>query len=366
MFLRNGRLDKVDVRVIEGLRKYGPRSLLEVSRHIHLPQSTVYDRFNELYDQRTISISPIINWSSVGLRYKVAIVEAQLNRDKEVESCLRKVPYLLSWKKADTVPPTYVAEVAEPSREEMSTSTKGSYLLKSNISRMEKTRAIERAETFNMDSFIWPCSFTDYENAYHYDSGTDMGWNLGKLGDPNYYFGKTRAADSKPHLARTTLKDFDRINLIMVSMLMRDPTVYHSDMGKLLKFTTPAAKYRYEQLRRRRIIAGYGITARKFKGEVNSCTFFLEFSSEKSRNRFMNASKDFTIVSRLGIVDDGRSLVIETMVPGANFVNPFDRMIKEGMIESQRSEPLRFSRFSKSFTRELDFKLFNGKKWVTG
>jgi hypothetical protein len=111
-------------------------------------------------------------------------------------------------------------------------------------------------------------------------------------------------------------------------------------------------------------LRGYGIDARKFEGETSQYSFFVEFSDKEMLCKFINASQDFTLVSRIGIMNDNNSLIVETEFPGANFVNIFEELEKEELVEFQKSETLHFSRNSKSFARSLDPVLFAGQKGI--
>ncbi len=71
-----GKLDEVDVRILEGLSFLGPRNFALVAKHLGIPPSTVRYRIGQMLDNSILFLHLNPYHTHMGLKKAVVFIEA--------------------------------------------------------------------------------------------------------------------------------------------------------------------------------------------------------------------------------------------------------------------------------------------------
>ena len=88
-FTTFGKIDEVDVRILEGLSLLGPRNIALVAKHLDMPPSTVRYRIGQMLDNSILFLHLNPYHTHMGLKKAVVFVEAVQGYEGLLLDCLR-------------------------------------------------------------------------------------------------------------------------------------------------------------------------------------------------------------------------------------------------------------------------------------
>jgi len=86
--MRN-KLDLLDVRIIEGLGKYGPRNITGVAKRLHVPRGTVLSRIKRMSSLFYLRMSANVYHTNLGLKKAVVFAEAAPGGEELLFNCMK-------------------------------------------------------------------------------------------------------------------------------------------------------------------------------------------------------------------------------------------------------------------------------------
>ena len=344
------QLDSTNIRILSAMWKYGPRNLLEVSRRIGMPFTSVYHRVARIEAKSKDIVFLVPEVSKLGLVRIVVLAEATPSHEREVTEAL-KAPNL--WRSIgycegtfthasiQLVPLMYVRE------------------FKSYIQELANRNLITRFEIIYTGDYV--ANFPDFE---YYDPATSQwrfdweGWLAVLTKDG------TSEIVSDPEDYPVTV---DKKDLLIIKELEKDGRKSFSDIAPLIGTTLQGVKYHYdEKLLPSGIAKHFQFKVMPFPIEISAYhEIMLEFNTKKDLEKFCSlVPRLFFVVGEAKVLRRNALMVqtymLESQLPKMRSF--FSEMTRAGILKSYSGVRLDWGSRE---TQTISYELFDEEKgWV--
>jgi len=343
------QLDSKNIRILSAMWKFGPRNLLEVSRRIGMPFTSVYHRVTKL-EVKAHDIAYLIpQVSKLGLVRLDILVAAVRGREREVTEAL-KAPNL--WRSIGLCegPFTHASVQLVPLR------FVGEF--RSYIKELANRNLITRFEIICTGDYV--SNFPDFE---YYDPVASLwrfeweGWLAALAG------GELSEVPSEPDGYATIV---DKKDLLIIKELEHDARRSFSDIAPLIDASAQAVKYRYDKLLASGIVKYFQFKVFAFPIEVTAYhEIMLEFNSENDLKKFFNLVPKLFFIAGVAKVLRRNALMVQTFMIESQvpkMLSFFSEMARIGTLKSYSA--VRIDWKSRE-TQTISFELFDEEKGWT-
>lgn len=334
------QLDSTNVRILSAMWRFGPRNLLEVSRRIGLPFTTVYHRVAKLEgdSKRIAYLMPQTN--RLGLVRVIVPVVARTGYEELVSQALR-IPNL--WRSINSCegPFTHLS-----------------------------THSVPIGSLGDFEKYLSHLSTSGLITEYKLIPTSDP---IPNFPDFNYYdpklqqwsFGWEHWINAAKTLAPATIEDprdyesvADHRDLLIVKELQKNGRRSFAELAPLLGISLQAVSSRYNRLVSSGIIKYFELDVYAFPVEISAYQeLMLQFTSHEAMNKFFALTSELFFVVTVAKVLNQTALVIRTYLPQsqvANLFSFFQQLTHAGLLSSYSSVRLDFaSREVQSISYEL-------------
>lgn len=343
------QLSEANIRILSAMWKYGPRNLLEVSRRIGMPFTSVYHRIERLESgvEEIAQLSPSV--AKCGLVRVAVLATAAPGREDEVTRAL-KAPNI--WRSVgfcegnfthisfQLVPLEVLAEFRGYIQELVDRK------LITNFSLIFTGDYVPNFPDFNYYNRVDSTWKLDWEGWF---ASLDKEMDLASLEDPQEY---TLAVDKKDLMVVRKLEINGRKSLV--------------DIARATGMTTHAAKYHFDKVVEAEVAKHFRFRVYPFPIDESAPQMtMLEFSSKKDLDKFFSIVPKLFFVIGASKVLRRNALMIETLMLDSQLQSMFSffsHMAKAGYLTSYSTVRMDFaSRQTQSISDEL----FDDEKgWV--
>ncbi len=326
-FATLGKIDDVDVKILEALSLLGPRNLALIAKHLEMPPTTVRYRVCQMLDDSILFLHLNPYHTNMGLRKALVFVEAVQGYENLLLDCLRVNDYWLylcriygpyeGWGGIWTIPNGNVDDfnfffyslidfgVAKSVEINWTTCHEG-IPVKSRWFSIE-----ENSWVFNWDEWIREVETIEGDLPFTLVEPDD--WPI----------------------------KVDYEDLLIIKELEKDGRKPLTEISKILNIPIETVKYHFrEHISKRGLIEGYQIEISRFPSLISELLFFkFEFDSYDNFKKFALSLRDKPFPVHLGKVIGENALTSHIYLPKKEFrkfIDALSTLIRKGLLKQYR------------------------------
>lgn len=350
--MREQRLNLLDLRIVEGLEKYGPRNVTEVARKLGMPAETMRKRLKRLRSQFFFRTNVNIYHTYLGLKKAVIFAEATLGYEDLLFNCLMVNNFWIFVSRCYgmfegcvgifTIPKDHLAEF-----EQFLEATKKSGVAR-NIQVFWSTcfQSVGlRCDWFNRKSKTWNFQWDKWIEEI-WSEETELPYTLV---DPEDFPVKG-----------------DEIDLFILKELEKDGTINFSEIGKKLGASPQKVGYRYRKhLVGKGLIESFRVSVFHFGRAISEFYFFIfEFDNMEKLSKFASSLLDKPFARALGKILGENALYGYIYLPKSefrSFLKALSNLVRSGFLRSYRYA---IQDLEASSRQTISYEHFKNGKWI--
>jgi len=257
-------LDEENLKIINTMKKYGPRNLQQVSRKSGVPYPTVYTRVNRLANQKLLYTYAYPNFSKIGLARAIVLLTPSPGRELLAREALKIPGYWLSIVRCSGECNGYYSLHAIPADNRPDFEQYLDQLIPSGLANsyrifwLGEYNAVASFEYFDLKKRVWKFPWTSWLKLFLEEKKRE-----------------------KPEEQDSRKDSFDKNDLLILKELMKDARKKLSEFARLIGVTLPAAKYRFDNIVRKGLIKDYIINVLPYSPVISELMEVrLDFKSE--------------------------------------------------------------------------------------
>lgn len=313
-------LDEENIRIIQTMKEFGPRNLQQIARKSKLPYSTVYARVGKLGSLGMLTTLIHPRYSGIGLARAMVLVVTSPGKESLAGEALRTPGYWLKMARCTGEPNGYYSLHAIPA------SNRQEFEL--YLDQLVTLGLVKDYQIFWLGESHSPIPNFDYydpkERSWRFDW---TAWLRAIRNEKDLEIKKS-PVDS--------VEAFDKRDLIILKELMKDARITLADLAKMLEITLPAAKYRFDGLSKKGLVADYIISILPFVPELSDLSEIrLDFPSDRFARNSEKVLARLPFVMTITPIRGLNSLTVRIFIPRQEASNLFDflsRLAGEGIL----------------------------------
>ena len=319
-----GKIDEVDVKILEGLSLLGPRNIALIARHLEMPTTSVRYRIRQMLDDSILFLHLNPYHTNMGLKKAVVFVEAVLGYEDLLLDCLRINNYWLylcriyglyeGWGGIWTVPKRNVEDFN---------------LFFDSLIDFGIAKSVEinwttchegipvKSRWFSIEENRWVFNWERWMKEVETIEG-DLPWTLVEPDD------------------WSIMVDYE--DLLIIKELEIDGRRTMSDISKSIGIPLEKVKYHFrEHVSKRSLIEGYQVEIFRFPPLSSELLFFkFEFDSYEKLVKFALSLHDKPFPIHLGKVIGENALTSHINLPRMEFrkfIGALSTLIRKGLLK---------------------------------
>ena len=347
-------LDKVDVRILEGLAEYGPRNMSRVAKEIGIARGTVLSRINRMSSSFYLRLLTTIYHTNLGMKKGVIFAKAAPGQEDVLFDCLKINKFYIYLSRCfgmfEGCVGVYVIPVEHTAEFE-------DFVME--LKRLGITRDIE---------LFWSTCFHTVNRTRKWFDDDKENWVFPW---ENWLNEISTSESELPY----TLKDpasfplkADETDLFIVKELEKDATVSLVSIARKLGTTLQNVRYHYEtHVVKRGLIETFQMAMFPFDRATSDTLFFIfKFGDNEKMGKFARSLLDKPFVFILGKILKENALISQVYLPRhefRNFIDALSKLARDNFLESydyvvQDLRPGKWSR------ETIPFELFKNGNWA--
>jgi len=345
------RLDSLDIKILEALGVYGPRSVSRLGNKINVPIPTVRDRIKELKSRFSLYLRAKVYHTFIGLKKAFIFARATPGYERLLWESLKANDYWL-----------YLA-----TRYDTAESYYGIYGIPiDHIDEFEQfLKEIKKLKIAQDIDLFWSTSIHTVnlaDNWYDHDSeqwvfewdkwmkdiesqGTSLPYTLM---EPQSY----------PQKA-------DRIDIIILKELQKNAECELCNVAKLLDVSPKTVQYHFQNhVIGKGLIEGYYVFLPHFEDVSDSYCFRFNFHDEKSMAKFALSLEDKPFVRNIAKIFGWNALFVNIYLPRKEFRGLTDNLSKLIGNSLMKSYDYTIEDPSRKQAQTIPHELFKDKSWI--
>ncbi len=257
-------LDDENLKIINTMKKHGPRNLQQISRKSGVPYPTVYTRVNRLVDQGLLHTHAYPNFSKIGLGRALVLLIPAPGREVLAREALKIPGYWLSIIRCSGECNGYFSMHGVPADNRQDFEQYLDQLIPSGLATsyrifwLGEYNAVASFDYFDLKKHVWKFPWATWLKLFLDEKKRD----------------RTEDHDSRKD-------NFDKNDLLILKELMKDARKKLSEFARLIGVTLPAAKYRFDNIVRKGLVKDYVINVLPYAPEISDVMEVrLDFKSE--------------------------------------------------------------------------------------
>lgn len=345
------RLDSLDIKILEALGVYGPRSVPEIARRIKAPMSTVRDRIKFLKSHFSLSLQISVYHTFIGLKKAFVFARATPGLESLLWESMKANDYWLYITARYDRPESFYGIYGIPIDNTKEFEQFVEQIKKSRIAQSVKLFWSTCIHTVNLTNnwydhqaerwvFKWDKWILDIESR-----GTSL---PPTLVEPESY----------PQKA-------DTIDIVILKELQKNAECKLSDIAKLLNVSRKTVHYHFKNhVIGKGLIEKYVVFLPHFEDQSDRYCFRFIFHDEENMAKFALSLTDKPFMRSIGKIFGENALFVEIYLPRKEFrgfTDALSELIRKGLMKSYDyaiGDPVR---------RELQtipYEFFKGRLWV--
>ena len=350
----HNKLDAIDIEILAGLTKYGPRNVKRLASELNIPRGTVLSRIERLSSSFYLRLLTTVYHTNLGLKKAVVFAEATPGEEDLLLKCMKLNRFYIYLSRCFgifegclgiyVIPPEHATEFEQ------------------FLSELRKTRVARDTQV------LWStCFHTVNLTGKWFDKGSET-WMF----PWDKWLAEIPAKESElPHTLTDpesfTLKA-DQTDLFIVKELEMDATVSLSAIARKLGTTLQNIHYHYAMhVVRHGLIETFQVAILPFERATSDMLFFIfRFNTADKMAKFAQSLLDKPFVNIVGKVLGTNTLVSQVYLPRMefrNFVDALSKLSREGFLQSFEYvfQDLRAGKWDR---RTIPYEFFKNGSWA--
>ena len=345
------RLDSLDIKILEALGVYGPRSISKVARKINIPRVTVRDRIKHLKSHFSLYLQVSVYHTLIGLKKAFVFAKATPGHERLLWEAMKANRYWLYLTARYDRPESFYGIYGIPIDHMKD--------FEQFVKQIEKLRIAQKIKLFWSTS-IQTVNLND--NWYNHESGRWIfEWDkwIEDIKSQGTSLPNTLVeSESYPQKA-------DRIDIIILKELQKNAECKLRDVAKLLDASPQTVQYHFKNhVIAKGLIEGYVVFLPHFEAVSDSYCFRFNFHNEKNMAKFALSLGDKPFVQSIGKISGKIALFVHIYLPRQEFrgfTDSLSKLIRNGLMKSY---DYAIEDTSRRELQTIAYEFFKGKSWI--
>jgi len=345
------KLDSLDIKILEALGAYGPRSILEIANGINVPRSTVRDRIKNLKSHFSLSLRAKVYHTFIGLKKAFVFARATPGHERLLWESMKANGYWLYLTARYDTPESFYGIYGIPIDH-----TKEFEQLVKEMEKLEIAQSIDLSWSTCIDTVNLTDNWYDHEseswvfewNKWIEDiqsQGTTLPYTLV---EPQSY----------PQKA-------DTIDIIILKELQKNGECKLRDIAKLLNVPPQKVQYHFQKhVIAKGLIEAYDPLLPYFEAVSDSYCFRFNFHNEQNMAKFALSLREKPFVRSIGKILGNNALFVLVYLPRdelRGLTDTLSTLISNG---SMKSYDYVIEDRSRKQSQTISYEFFKDKSWI--
>ena len=353
--MRN-KLDLLDVKIIEGLAKYGPRNVAKAARKLNISRGTMLSRIKRMSSLFYLRLFTNIYHTNLGLKKAVVFAKATPGYEELLFNCLKVNKFYI-----------YLTRCYGTFE-----GCLGIYVIPKDCT-IKFEQFIEEIKNLGVTNGIqvfWSTCFHTVNRTSNWFDRISEAW----IFPGDRWIEEILAEETKLPYTLLDPKDFpikaDEIDLFIMKELEKDATINLTVIAKKLGTTLQNVHYHYKwHVIKHGLVEDFQIGILPFDRTISDMFFFaFKFDSGDKMAKFARSLLDKPFVFIVGKVLGENAIVAQLYLPRPEFRNLVDnlsKLVKTGFLQTyfyviQDLRPGKWSR------ETIPYEFFKDGSWIYG
>ncbi len=348
------KLDFLDVNILEGLAKYGPRNISKVAKKLNIPRGTVVSRIKRISSSFYLRLSANVYHTNLGLKKAVVFAEANPGYEDLLFDCMKVNKFYIYLSRC------YGAFEG----------CLGTYVIpKNQTTKFEQfIQEMKKLGLANEIQLFWStCFHTVNRTSNWFDSPSEMWifqWDkwieeIPKKGTELPY----TLVDPEDFLIKA-----DKTDLFIIKELEKDATLSLTTIAKKLETTLQNVHYHYRfHVIERGLIEDFQIAFLPFERALSDMfCFVFKFDSWEKMAKFALSLLDKPFAYTVGKVLGQNAIIAYVYLPRPefrSFVEKLSELVRSGFLQSYDYR-IQDSRQGKLSRETIPYEFFKDGAWI--
>jgi len=322
---KKDRLNKIDVKILEGLALYDPRNETRLAANLGMPRRTLGRRIRRLHSRFSLHIQGNIYHTNIGLRKAFLIAKPKPGLEQLLYQCLESNDYWLYVSQCIGTPEC-IATYGIPTGKEKEFEEFASKLMELNL-LSEKLQFFWSTSIHNVNTTSTWFDDKSEKWAFRWNSWLE---ELPKTQGELPYTLKE---------AKDYIQQADWIDIIILKELEKNYTVKLKRIAEQLGVSLQAVRYHYRRhVLKKQMFEGPQILADHYKGSCpDTCFFIFFFGNSGNLEKFACSLMNKPFVRAIGKVYRANQLFVRIYLPREqlrHFLEALSRLVRSGLLET--------------------------------
>ncbi len=351
--MRN-KLDCIDVKILEGLAKNGPRNINRLAKQLGMPRGTVIARIKRMSSSFYLRLLTTVYHTNLGMKKGVVYAKAKQGQEDLLFECMKVNKFYIYLSRCFgafegcvgiyVIPVEYTAKFEE---------------------FLQELKILGIAEDI---SLLWStCFHTVNRTSKWFDNSCEnwiFPWDIWLK---EIFLEKGELPYTLKDPESFTLKA-DKTDLLILKELEKDATITLAEIARMLGTTLQNIRYHYERhVIQNGLIEDFQIAILPFERSISDMLFFtFKFDDKEKMSKFAQSLLDKPFVFILGKILGENAMVAQIYLPRTEFrrfIDSLSKLVREGFLKSYHYifQDLRLGKWSRE---TVPYQFFKDNSWV--
>lgn len=321
----HNKLDAVDVKILEGLAKYGPRNVTRLAKEVNIPRGTVLSRIRRMSSSFYLRLLTTVYHTNLGMKKAVVFTKATPGQEDLLFNCLKVNNFYIYLSRCFGMFEGCLGIYVIPEKHTTE--------FENFLAQLRKTGVAEDVQ------LLWSTCFHTVNLTRKWFNGHSETWTF----PWDKWLEEIPCEESElPY----TLKDpqsfilkADETDLFIVKELEKNATISLTAIARKLGTTLQNIHYHYEtHVIKNGLIETFQIGLLPFERKTSDMLFFIfRFDNNEKMAKFAQSLLDKPFVNIVGKVLGKNALVSQIYLPRTefrNFVDALSKLAKTDFMQS--------------------------------
>jgi len=345
------RFDPLDIKILEALGVYGPRSVSKLAKRINVPVSTVRDRIKNLKSHFSLLLKAGTYHTFIGLKKAFVFARATPGYERLLWESMKANGYWLYLTGRYDTPESFYGIYGIPIDH-----TKEFEQFLKEIKKLKTAQNIDLFWSTSIHTVNITDNWYDHELEQWVFEWSKWIESIESQGTSLPY--TIVEPQSYPQKA-------DRIDIIILKELEKNAECRLRDIAKLLDISPQIVQYHFKKhVIAKGLIEGYIVFLPHFEALSDSYCFRFNFHNEKNMAKFALSLKDKPFVRSIGKIFGKSGLFIHIYLPRKEFrgfTGALSKLIRNGLM---RNYDYVIEDPSRKQVQTISYEFFKDKLWI--
>ncbi|MGD8544929.1 MAG: hypothetical protein PVH12_02035 [Candidatus Bathyarchaeota archaeon] len=349
-----GKLDIVDVSILEGLAEHSPRNISRIAREISIPRGTILSRIKHMHSSFYLRLLAHVYHTFLGMKKAVVFADAKPGSEDILYKYLKTNEYYIYlsryYGRFEGCLGIYVIPIEQTDNFKIFLREIEESGIVQDLRTIWSTcfHAVNRSRTwFDTDSGSWAFPWSEWVQEIYSEKG-ELPFTL---------------KDPESFVLRA-----DKTDIYILKELEKDATISLNTIAGMLGTTLQNIHYHYyKHVVKRQLLETFQIAIMPFSKETSEMLFLvLDFSDNLKMSKFAQSLLDKPFVYILGKVLDKSQLVAQLCLPKfefRNFIDTLSMLVREGFLQNY-DYVLQDLRSGKWVRETIPYQCFKEGAWI--